>query len=94
MVQHNIMFGFIKKMVIGLLTFSISLTSINNVSDRTKCICLNNQPCMTRTTLINLNTIKDCITIHLWLMQIYITKVVILCMIYPTEFVLRTKQKM
>ena len=50
MVQHNIMFGFIKKMVIGLLTFSISITSINNASGHTKCICLNNQPCMTRTT--------------------------------------------
>ena len=57
------MFGFIKKMFIGLLA------SIGNTSTHAKCISLNNQHCMTRRALINyilMNTIKDCATIHLW----------------------------
>ena len=41
------MFGFIKQLLIALLCFSGSLA--------TKCISLINQPCITRTTLIDLN---------------------------------------
>ena len=43
------MFGFIKKMLIELLA------SIVNASNHTKCTPLNNQPCVARPTLINLN---------------------------------------
>ena len=42
------MFGFIKKLFIGLLSFSGSLASMVNVSSLTICIYLNNQPCMDR----------------------------------------------
>ena len=41
------MLGFIKQLLIALLCFSGSLA--------TKCISLINQPCITRTTLIDLN---------------------------------------
>ena len=49
------MFGFINKMFIALLSFSGWLASIGNISNWTICISLNNQPCMTRSTLIDLN---------------------------------------
>ena len=42
------MFGFIKNMLIGLLSFSRSLTSIVNSSEYIKCIFLNNQQCITQ----------------------------------------------
>ena len=43
------MFGFIKKMFMGLLT------SIVNAFDHTKCVSLNNQQFMPQSNLINLN---------------------------------------
>ena len=43
------MFGFIKKMFIGLLN------SVVNASNHTKCVSLNNQQCMIQPTLINLH---------------------------------------
>ena len=46
------MFGFIKKTFIGLLRFSGSLASMTIVSKLTVFISLNNQPCMTRPTLL------------------------------------------
>ena len=49
------MFGFIRKMFIGLVNSSGSLTSIANVFNFKTCIFLNNQPCMTRPTLTDLN---------------------------------------
>ena len=39
----------------GLLSSSGSLASMANVSTFTKCIFVNNQPCMTRPALIDLN---------------------------------------
>ena len=45
------MFRLIKYRLIALLSFSGALAI--------KCIILNNQPCMTRPTLINLNPNKD-----------------------------------
>ena len=42
-------------MFIWLLSFSGSLTSMANVSSHTACISLNNQPCVARSTLIDLN---------------------------------------
>ena len=49
------MFRFIKNMFNGLLSFSGSLASMTNVSIFTKCTFVNNQPCMTRPALIDLN---------------------------------------
>ena len=46
---------FIKQVFIGLSGFSESLASIFNASSHTKSISLNNQQCMTQTTLINLH---------------------------------------
>ena len=42
------MFGISKNTFIGLLSFSELLASMVNVSNYTKCICLNNHSCMTR----------------------------------------------
>ena len=44
------MFGLIKKLFIGLLGFSGSLA--------TKCVSLNNEPCMIRPTLTDLNPVE------------------------------------
>lgn len=41
------MFGFIKEIFVGFLGFGGSL-----VSDRTKCLSLNNRPCQARPTLV------------------------------------------
>ena len=62
-----IVFGFIKKMFIGLLSFSEPFSMVN-VSNHTKCISLSNQPFMTIPTLVDLNLDEynhyQCITIH------------------------------
>ena len=44
------MFSLIKQLLIGLLSFSSSLA--------TKCVSLNDEPCMIRTTLIDLNSVE------------------------------------
>ena len=60
------MFRLTKQVFNALLSFSRSLAGMVNVSDHTKCITLIKQRCMSRATLIILmNTIKDCVTIHL-----------------------------
>ena len=67
---YKIMFRLIKQVFIALLSFSGLLAIMANVSSFTTCSCLNNQPCMTRSTLLDIilvNIIKDCVTIHLWL---------------------------
>ena len=40
-----------------LLKFSESLARVVKVSDQTKCLFLNDEPCMVRSTLIDLNTV-------------------------------------
>ena len=52
------MFRFVRKMLIGLLSFSGSFTSMAKVSNFTTCISLYNKPCITKHTLINLNPYK------------------------------------
>ena len=42
-------------MFILLLSFSSSLASVAKISDWTKCVSLNDEPCMVRLTLIDLN---------------------------------------
>ena len=40
-----------------LLKFSESLAHVAKVSDQTKCLFLNGEPCMVRSTLTDLNTV-------------------------------------
>ena len=40
-----------------LLKFSESLARVAKVSDQNKCLFLNDEPCMVRSTLIDLNTV-------------------------------------
>ena len=49
------MVSIIKQMFIVLLSFSSSFTHIANISDRTKCLSLNEESCIVRPTLIDLN---------------------------------------
>ena len=49
---------FLKKLFLGLLNFRESLTNMDNVSSLAICISLNNQLCMARPTLIDLNPDK------------------------------------
>ena len=46
---------FLNKLFLGLLNFRESLTNMDNVSSLAICISLNNQLCMARPTLIDLN---------------------------------------
>ena len=63
MKKHDItiIFVLIKKMFIGLLTSIVSAFS------HTKCVSLNNQKCMTQPNFIQMNSVKNYITIHFWL---------------------------
>ena len=45
-------------MVIVLSSFSEPLAHIAEVSDQTKCVQLNDEPCMVRPSLIDLNTVN------------------------------------
>ena len=50
------MFGLTKKVFFTLLSFSGLIVSMANDSSLTACISLNNQPCITRSTLVDLNS--------------------------------------
>ena len=52
------MFNPIKQIFIVPLRFSSSLACVAKVSDRTKCVSLNDKPCMVRSTLIDLNPVE------------------------------------
>ena len=52
------MLGIIMQALIGLLCFSKYVTMIINTPGHTKCISLNNQQCMTQSTLINFHPNK------------------------------------
>lgn len=53
------MFGLVKrKTFISLLSFIRWIASEFEVSDQIKCISLNDQPCTTRPSLMNLNSDK------------------------------------
>ena len=51
------MFSFIKQVFILLLSFISALARVAMVSDRTKCLFLNDYPCMVRLTLIDMNPV-------------------------------------
>ena len=52
------MFSLIKQVFIVLSSFSSSLSRVANSSDRIKCLPLNDQLCMVRSTLIDLNPVE------------------------------------
>ena len=45
-------------MFIVLLSLGESLACVAKVSDQTNCFFLNNEPCMVRPTLINMNPVE------------------------------------
>ena len=53
--NNKIMFSLFKQVFIVLLSFSSSLARIAKASDQTKLLSLNDEPCMVRPTLIDLN---------------------------------------
>ena len=55
---YKTMFKFIKQAFMLLLSSSGSLARIAKFSDSTKCLSLNNKPCLARATLIDLNSNK------------------------------------
>ena len=48
----------IKQVFIALSSFSGSLVSIISAHDNVKCICLNNQQCMTQPAFVNLHVVE------------------------------------
>ena len=60
MTKNNIkkMFSLIKQVLIVLLSFNRSLARVTKVSDRTKYVPLNDEPCIVRPILIDLNHVE------------------------------------
>ena len=91
------MLGYAEKLFIGLLNFCtirsfyVSLTF--NSRGSIKYVSLNNQPCQTRLTLANIDSVMKFFFIHLLLVIISVMEVVTLLMIYDLEFVFQTKWK-
>ena len=52
------MFSLIKQVFIVLLSFSSSLARVAKVSNQTKCLSLNGEPCIVRPTLVDLNPVE------------------------------------
>ena len=52
------MFSLIKQVFIVLLSLSESLARVAKVSDRTKCLSSNDEPCIVRPSLIDLNPVE------------------------------------
>ena len=52
------MFSIIKQVFIVLLIFFQSLARVAKVSGRPKCLFLNDEPCMVRPTLIDMNPVE------------------------------------
>ena len=52
------MFNLIKQVFIVSLNLSESLARVAKVSDQTKCLFLNDEPCMVRPSLINMNPVE------------------------------------
>ena len=55
------MFKFIKRAFIAILSFSGSLARVTKVSDRRKCMSLNNETCLARPNLIDVTLIHSCL---------------------------------
>ena len=52
------MLSFIKEVFIVLLGFIESLAHVAKISDQTKCLSLNDEPCMVRPILTDLNSVE------------------------------------
>ena len=79
------MFIVIKQLFIVLLRFSSSLAC-----DRTKCLSLNDEPCMVRPTLIDLNSVE----LKYYRFVISLGKCVVeIVMSYHQKYVFQKKQK-
>ena len=52
------MLSFIKQVFIVLLGFIESLAHVGKISDQTKCLSLNDEPCMVRPILTDLNSVE------------------------------------
>ena len=76
------MFGFIKEIFVGFLGFGGSL-----VSDRTKCLSLNNRPCQARPTLVE-KTLMNFSIVHILSVLIGVVEVV---MAHMLEYIIRIK---
>ena len=84
------MFILIKKIFMALLII------IDNASNHTKCMSLNNQVCIIQPILINLhpnNGVRNFFPIHLQFSFIDVLEVVILLMTYLIKHVFQIKQK-
>ena len=92
------MFGLIQKLFIVLLRFSGSIVIMANGSNFTTWLSLNNQPCMNRSTLINLNPNEYNQRFHYYPLMINldtdVMEVVIFLMVHSIEYVFQTKQSM
>ena len=81
------MFGFIKKMFIGLLN------SVVNASNHTKCVSLNKQQCMIQPTLINLHPNEYTQGLHYYSMAGNLDRCFGSCNTLNDTFVFQRKQK-
>ena len=88
------MFGLIKQVFIGLVCFGRFLASIVNTPGHTKCITLNNQPCITQSTLIILhsNEYIEGLRYYPFAVNLDAWEGVILSMIHPIDDMFQTKQ--
>ena len=90
MKKHDIKYCFrlIKQGFIALLNFSESLA--------TKCISLQNEPCIARPTITDLKSYEhnQGLRHYPFMVSLDVTEVVMLLMIHQVEYVLRMKQKM
>ena len=73
-----------------------SLTNMINASNFTTCISLNNQPCMTRTTLVDLNSDEYnygfCDYPFIVNLLVNLCKLYYSCMTHKVKYVFQTKQ--
>ena len=78
------MFSLIKQVFVVLLSFSSSLAR-----DRIKCLFLNDEPCLVRSTLIDLNSVE----VKHYPFMISLEKVLEVIISYPQKYVFLKKQK-
>ena len=88
------MFGFIKKMFIGLLSTCTTVRLAESLAPNSevyiKCVSLNNQPCQGRATLVNINSDRT-LFIHLLSLLISVVEVLVLLMIVMFHYVFQIR---
>ena len=85
------MFGIIKEFFITLLSFSGPLTDVVKIPDHTKCISLNNQPCLPWSTIFDSNPNETFQGLRQNPFMVKLDRCHVRCDI---EYVYQTKQKM